>query len=115
MFKTLNVKLDIEYEKEIKSKVREIENKVLSKNSMVYQVRDELEHLVDDNDDMAEMYLTDKLDEQLESSSVSMVDEQDEADIDDRHVFPTNTSISSKSLTCHSRSWSTALMLIAKK
>lgn len=56
---------------------------------MVYQVRDELEHLLDDDDDMAEMYLTDKLDGQLASSSVSTVEEQDdldEADMDDRHV-----------------------------
>lgn len=52
-------------------------------------MRDELEHLLDDDDDMAEMYLTDKLDGQLASSSVSTVEEQDdldEADMDDRHV-----------------------------
>lgn len=56
-------------------------------------MRDELEHLLDDDDDMAEMYLTEKLEEQLGSSSVSTVDEQDEldeaeaeADVDERHV-----------------------------
>ncbi|KAK6152276.1 hypothetical protein DH2020_014911 [Rehmannia glutinosa] len=41
------------------------------------RVRDELEHLLDDDDDMAEMYLTDKLQEQLENSSVTSMDEQD--------------------------------------
>ncbi|PHT78626.1 hypothetical protein T459_16678 [Capsicum annuum] len=36
-------------------------------------VRDELEHLLDDDEDMAEMYFTDKLMEQLEDSSVSSI------------------------------------------
>ncbi|KAL6496342.1 Magnesium transporter MRS2-3 [Orobanche gracilis] len=52
-------------------------------------VRDELEHLLDDDDDMAEMYLTEKLQEQLDNSSVASMDEQDvldEANMDDRHV-----------------------------
>ena len=58
------------------------------------QVRDELEHLLDDDEDMAEMYLTDKLvQQQLESSSASSIndDEDDmdnqplQPDIDDRH------------------------------
>lgn len=60
-------------------------------SDLIYQVRDELEHLLDDDDDMAEMYLTDKLEEQLEASSVSSVDEQDgedEAHMDDRHMTP---------------------------
>lgn len=40
------------------------------------QVRDELEHLLDDDEDMAEMYLTEKLVEQhLENSSTSSMDE----------------------------------------
>lgn len=54
-------------------------------------MRDELEHLLDDDDDMAEMYLTEKLEEQLASSSVSSVDEREElpeADVDERHVTP---------------------------
>ncbi|KAL1541412.1 Magnesium transporter MRS2-3 [Salvia divinorum] len=68
-------------------RVRQIKSRLVAITGRVQKVRDELEHLLDDDDDMAEMYLTDKLDEQLESSSVSMVDEQDhldEADIDDR-------------------------------
>jgi hypothetical protein len=58
------------------------------------QVRDELEHLLDDDDDMAEMYLTEKLvQKHLESSSASsmsetddIVDEGSQSDMDDRHV-----------------------------
>lgn len=43
-------------------------------------MRDELEHLLDDDDDMAEMYLTEKLAEQnLDDSSVSSVNEHDYA------------------------------------
>lgn len=55
------------------------------------QARDELEHLLDDDEDMAEMYLTEKLQQQLENSSVSSINEQDglddevtRQDIDDR-------------------------------
>ena len=50
-------------------------------------MRDELEHLLDDDDDMAEMYLTEKLAEQQmeESSSASSINGHDEQDIDDRH------------------------------
>ena len=59
------------------------------------QVRDELEHLLDDDEDMAEMYLTEKLEQQqLDDSSVSSINEQDELDdeanqqdIDERCVF----------------------------
>lgn len=60
------------------------------------QVRDELEQLLDDDEDMAEMYLTDKLVQHLENSTVSSMDEQDgvddevlRSDIDDidRHVI----------------------------
>lgn len=36
---------------------------------LVLKVRDELEHLLDDDMDMAEMYLTDKLAQQLEETS----------------------------------------------
>lgn len=36
--------------------------------------------MLDDDDDMAEMYLTDKLQEQLDDSTISSVDEQDELD-----------------------------------
>ena len=55
------------------------------------QVRDELEQLLDDDGDMAEMYLTDKLEQQLDNSSSSFVNEEDDlneeilqTEIDDR-------------------------------
>lgn len=43
-----------------------------------YQVRDELEHLLDDDEDMAEMYLTDKMQQQqqLDGSSISSPNER---------------------------------------
>lgn len=57
-------------------------------------MRDELEHLLDDDEDMAEMYLTDKLMEQLENSSVSSINGQDgideeviQSNMDDRYVI----------------------------
>lgn len=57
-------------------------------------MRDELEHLLDDDEDMAEMYLTEKLvQQQLDNSSTSSMNERDEmddevlrSDLDDRHV-----------------------------
>lgn len=45
------------------------------------QVRDELENLLDDDEDMAEMYLTDKLMQQhLDGSSVSSLNDRDGID-----------------------------------
>lgn len=45
------------------------------------QVRDELEHLLDDDEDMAEMYLTDKLMQQhLDGSSVSSLNDTEGID-----------------------------------
>lgn len=59
------------------------------------QVRDELEHLLDDDEDMAEMYLTEKLAELAQSSSASSINDQDEEDIDDRHEASTFFSFTS--------------------
>ncbi len=60
-----------------------------------FQVRDELEHLLDDDEDMAELYLTEKLVQQhLENSSASSLSENDnmddevlQSDMDARHVL----------------------------
>lgn len=42
-------------------------------------MRDELEHLLDDDDDMAEMYLTEKFEQQqLENSPASSISEVDD-------------------------------------
>ncbi|KAL3623432.1 Magnesium transporter MRS2-3 [Castilleja foliolosa] len=61
-------------------RVRQIKSRLVAITGRVQKVRDELEHLLDDDDDMAEMYLTEKLQEQLENSSVTSMDEQDESD-----------------------------------
>ncbi|KAL8505147.1 hypothetical protein ACS0TY_016380 [Phlomoides rotata] len=70
-------------------RVRQIKSRLVAITGRVQKVRDELEHLLDDDDDMAEMYLTDKL---LEDSTISSVDEQDELDdlvMDDRNPAET--------------------------
>ncbi|EYU38670.1 hypothetical protein MIMGU_mgv1a021974mg, partial [Erythranthe guttata] len=69
-------------------RVRQIKSRLVAITGRVQKVRDELEHLLDDDDDMAEMYLTEKLQEQLSNSSITSMDEQDgsnDANIDDRH------------------------------
>lgn len=44
-------------------------------------MRDELEHLLDDDEDMAEMYLTDKfIQQQLESASSSSMNDREDVD-----------------------------------
>nr|XP_043630114.1 magnesium transporter MRS2-3-like [Erigeron canadensis] len=60
-------------------RVRQIKSRLVAISGRVQKVRDELEHLLDDDEDMAEMYLTDKL-EQLENDSESSVDEQHDVD-----------------------------------
>ncbi|GAV75572.1 hypothetical protein CFOL_v3_19051 [Cephalotus follicularis] len=69
-------------------RVCQIKSRLVAITSRVQKVRDELEHLLD-NEDMAEMFLTDK--QQLESSSTSsmngrddMVDEVRGQNVDDR-------------------------------
>jgi len=42
-------------------RVRQIKSRLVAISGRVQKVRDELEHLLDDDEDMAEMYLTDKL------------------------------------------------------
>ncbi|KAJ4951660.1 hypothetical protein NE237_028492 [Protea cynaroides] len=42
-------------------RVRQIKSRLVAISSRVQKVRDELEHLLDDDNDMAEMYLTEKL------------------------------------------------------
>ncbi|KAL3813833.1 hypothetical protein ACJIZ3_015101 [Penstemon smallii] len=61
-------------------RVRQIKSRLVAITGRVQKVRDELEHLLDDDDDMAEMYLTDKLLQQLGNSSVSSISEQDDMD-----------------------------------
>ncbi|KAK7308793.1 hypothetical protein RJT34_05034 [Clitoria ternatea] len=73
-------------------RVRQIKSRLVAITGRVQKVRDELEHLLDDDDDMAEMYLTDKLaEQQLETSSTTSLNERDDdtenllqQDMDDR-------------------------------
>ena len=56
-------------------------------NIMFYKVRDELEHLLDDEMDMAEMYLTEKLTQQEISEASSGVEVDDPSQTEeDRQV-----------------------------
>lgn len=70
-------------------RVRHIKSRLVAITGRVQKVRDELEHLLDDDEDMAEMYLTEKLEEeQLDNSSTSsrkdqdIIDEEEEDRID---------------------------------
>jgi Mg2+ and Co2+ transporter CorA len=67
-------------------RVRQIKSRLVAITGRVQKVRDELEHLLDDDEDMAEMYLTEKLSQKLESSSASSMNEIDlpEGEEDDR-------------------------------
>nr|VDC77086.1 unnamed protein product [Brassica rapa] len=89
-------------------RVRQIKSRLVAITGRVQKVRDELEKLLNDDEDMAEMYLTDKLaQKQLENSMASstsdtVVVDLPEGDEDDRHVadyFEHATLVSSES--CH--------------
>ncbi|XP_047338034.1 magnesium transporter MRS2-3 isoform X2 [Impatiens glandulifera] len=81
-------------------RVRQIKSRLVAITGRVQKVRDELEHLLDDDEDMAEMYLTEKVMENLENSSQSSVDNENgmedeviRSDIDDRAPPPPTTEI----------------------
>ncbi|KAG7011596.1 Magnesium transporter MRS2-3 [Cucurbita argyrosperma subsp. argyrosperma] len=62
-------------------RVRQIKSRLVAITGRVQKMRDELEHLLDDDEDMAEMYLTEKMvQQQLENSSTSSIPERDEMD-----------------------------------
>ncbi|CAL1390792.1 unnamed protein product [Linum trigynum] len=62
-------------------RVRQIKSRLVAITGRVQKVRDELEHLLDDDEDMAEMYLTDKL-VNLENSTASSFSNGDEMEDD---------------------------------
>ncbi|PRQ31090.1 hypothetical protein RchiOBHm_Chr5g0031661 [Rosa chinensis] len=66
-------------------RVRQIKSRLVAISGRVQKVRDEIEHLLDDDEDMAEMYLTDKLsvESDLENSSASSMNEQMRDEMDD--------------------------------
>ncbi|XVF44964.1 hypothetical protein PTKIN_Ptkin02bG0165400 [Pterospermum kingtungense] len=59
-------------------RVRQIKSRLVAITGRVQKVRVELEHLLDDDEDMAEMYLTEK--QLLENSSTSSMNERDDMD-----------------------------------
>ncbi|XP_065871383.1 magnesium transporter MRS2-3 [Euphorbia lathyris] len=63
-------------------RVRQIKSRLVAITGRVQKVRDELEHLLDDDEDMAEMYLTEK--QQLENSSTASFNGRD--DMDDEYL-----------------------------
>ncbi|XP_019059593.1 PREDICTED: magnesium transporter MRS2-3 [Tarenaya hassleriana] len=63
-------------------RVRQIKSRLVAITGRVQKVRDELEHLLDDDEDMAEMYLTEKLAQQLEDSSSSSMNDSDTVEDD---------------------------------
>ncbi|XP_042508590.1 magnesium transporter MRS2-3 [Macadamia integrifolia] len=73
-------------------RVRQIKSRLVAITGRVQKVRDELEHLLDDDEDMAEMYLTDKMMQpHLDgSSTLSFINERDgmddvlQSEMDDR-------------------------------
>ncbi|CAK7330201.1 unnamed protein product [Dovyalis caffra] len=68
-------------------RVRQIKSRLVAITGRVQKVRDELENLLDDDEDMAEMYLTEKLVQQLlEDSSTSSLNEGNGMDDDDLHA-----------------------------
>ncbi|CAK8539109.1 unnamed protein product [Lathyrus sativus] len=65
-------------------RVRQIKSRLVAITGRVQKVRDELEHLLDDDEDMAEMYLTEKiLQQQMEQTSS---EEDIDAHDDDNHI-----------------------------
>ncbi|XP_047056355.1 probable endo-1,3(4)-beta-glucanase ARB_01444 [Lolium rigidum] len=66
-------------------RVRQIKSRLVAISGRVQKVRDELEHLLDDEMDMAEMYLTEKLAQQdiSETSSRVEVDDHDPSQLEE--------------------------------
>ncbi|XP_078434114.1 magnesium transporter 4 isoform X2 [Wolffia australiana] len=65
-------------------RVRLIKNRLVTISGRVQKVRDELEHLLDDDMDMAEMYLTEKLALQRTGDASSRVTDLENVDSDDQ-------------------------------
>ncbi|KAK1301197.1 Magnesium transporter MRS2-F [Acorus calamus] len=64
-------------------RVRQIKSRLVAISGRVQKVRDELEHLVDDDMDMAEMYLTEKLGRQPVDGTSSRIELDDELEVEE--------------------------------
>ncbi|KAK1263943.1 Magnesium transporter MRS2-F [Acorus gramineus] len=65
-------------------RVRQIKSRLVAISGRVQKVRDELEHLLDDDMDMAEMYLTEKLGCQPVDGTSSRIELDDELEVEQR-------------------------------
>ncbi|XP_076954817.1 magnesium transporter MRS2-3-like [Bidens hawaiensis] len=72
-------------------RVRQIKSRLVAITGRVQKVRDELEQLLDDDGDMAEMYLTDKLEQQIDNSSSSSSSFVNEEDTMNEEILQTET------------------------
>ncbi|KAJ0580470.1 putative magnesium transporter MRS2 [Helianthus annuus] len=81
-------------------RVRQIKSRLVDITGRVQKVRDELEHLLDDDEDMFQMYLSDKLEQRLDNaSSFNKLDDVDESEMNDRfastlHLTPPTFEVS---------------------
>ncbi|CAI0547766.1 unnamed protein product [Linum tenue] len=82
-------------------RVRQIKSRLVAITGRVQKVRDELEHLLDDDEDMAEMYLTEKLAREGGHGASSSYDPDIQADIP--HVHHPFSALS-RTLTSTTRS-----------
>ncbi|XP_057806340.1 magnesium transporter MRS2-3-like [Salvia miltiorrhiza] len=74
-------------------RVRHIKSRLVAITGRVQKVRDELEHLLDDDEDMAEMYLTEKLEEQQQFENSSMKEQDMVDEEEDRANFETTMGL----------------------
>uniref|UniRef100_M4E0Z4 Magnesium transporter n=1 Tax=Brassica campestris TaxID=3711 RepID=M4E0Z4_BRACM len=90
-------------------RVRQIKSRLVAITGRVQKVRDELEHLLDDDEDMAEMYLTEKL--PAESASESNRDESYLRANEDAHdlLMSTHSALSRTSRGTHTSSTRSAM------
>ncbi|KAK6916315.1 hypothetical protein RJ641_019176, partial [Dillenia turbinata] len=90
-------------------RVRQIKSRLVALTGRVHKVRDELEHLVDDEEDMAEMYLTEKMAQQPENSSVSSMYEKDDMDdgvlMNERHVASAGVLMDERHVASAANGW----------
>ncbi|KAJ6740892.1 RNA SPLICING PROTEIN MRS2 MITOCHONDRIAL [Salix purpurea] len=70
-------------------RVRQIKSRLVALSGRVQKVRDELENLLDDDNDMAEMYLTEKVAAAPAVDQISIIEEVDdgESEADDESVY----------------------------
>ncbi|KAJ6289119.1 hypothetical protein OIU76_025005 [Salix suchowensis] len=70
-------------------RVRQIKSRLVALSGRVQKVRDELENLLDDDNDMAEMYLTEKVADAPAVDQISIIEEVDdgESEADDESVY----------------------------